>query len=297
MDLLRAPDDLRLACDDARRRGQRVGLVPTMGALHEGHMSLVREARQRAGFVIVTIFVNPTQFGPGEDLDRYPRMLKQDAERCEREGAAVVFAPETSAMYPPGDETRVHVGVTAEALCGAHRPGHFEGVATVVTKLFLLCGPCVAIFGRKDYQQWRVIARVVEDLFLPVEVVGAPIVREPDGLALSSRNAYLGVEERARARALSRGLFAAARAFETGEREVAALRQTALDIIGPAVDRIDYLEIADVHRVRPIADRVVDHALMAVAAHIGKTRLIDNVILGEDPWQSPPRRGLWTSPT
>ena len=204
--LLRAPDELRRACGLARSHGARVGFVPTMGALHEGHIALVRDAKRRAGFVAVSIFVNPTQFGPGEDFARYPRDLESDLAKLASADADAVFAPDSQAMYPDGDQTRVRVGELAASLCGPFRPGHFEGVATVVTKLFGLVGASVAVFGRKDYQQLAVIRRVVADLFLPVEVVGHPILREPDGLAMSSRNAYLSADERVRALGLSRGL-------------------------------------------------------------------------------------------
>jgi pantoate--beta-alanine ligase len=280
MELLREPEALRSACEAARARGERVGLVPTMGALHAGHLSLVAEACRRASFVVVSIFVNPTQFGPQEDLARYPRDLEGDARRCAAAGASVVFAPENHHMYPPGEETRVAVGATARHLCGAHRPGHFEGVTTVVAKLFNLVGACVAVFGRKDYQQWRVIQRMTTDLLLPVEIVGAPLVRDPDGLAMSSRNAYLTALDRARALTLAAGLAAAARAFAAGERDAATLRslvESALD-----VDRLDYVEVADTERMTPLSGQVPERALLAVAAHIGGTRLIDNRVLGEE---------------
>jgi pantoate--beta-alanine ligase len=286
------PEAFRAACDSARLDGRRVGLVPTMGALHEGHLSLVEEAKKRADLVAVSIFVNPTQFGPGEDLDAYPRTLDADAEKCRERGVSLVFAPEANAMYPPGEETRVNVGRTAADLCGASRPGHFEGVATVVTKLLSLTGSCVAVFGRKDYQQLRVIQRLVTDLFLPVEVVGAPIVREPDGLALSSRNTYLSAEDRRRALALSRSLSAAVHAFARGERDAARLIATVHQILDPSVDAIDYITIAHPETVVPIEGDVGDRALLAIAARVGGTRLIDNVVLGTDdpptPTQSTP---------
>ena len=181
--VIHAPEDFRARCDRARAEGLRVGFVPTMGALHEGHLTLAREARNRVGergLVAVSIFVNPTQFGPTEDLARYPRELDADVARCARAGVDVVFAPSPREMYPPGDQTRVRVPAVAAPMCGPFRPTHFEGVATVVTKLFALAGPCVALFGRKDYQQWRLLDRMARDLFLPVEVVGHPTVREPD---------------------------------------------------------------------------------------------------------------------
>ena len=281
------PEEARAACDVARARGSRVGLVPTMGALHEGHLALVREALRHADFVMVSIFVNPTQFGPNEDFARYPRDLEGDIKKLY--GASLVFAPQPAAMYPDGDETRVRVGPTAENLCGPHRPGHFEGVATVVTKLFSIAGPCTAVFGRKDYQQLAVLRRVARDLFLPVNVVGIPIVREPDGLAMSSRNAYLSAAERERALALSRGLSAAAVAFARGERSAGRLRALVNDPVAAVATSIDYVTLADPDALAPIDDgaTVGDRAVIAIACRIGNTRLIDNLVLGEDP---PPAR-------
>jgi pantoate--beta-alanine ligase len=285
MQLLREPEELTTACDHARARGHSVGFVPTMGALHDGHLALVAEARRRAGFVVVSVFVNPTQFGPQEDLARYPRTLDADSARCESAGVNALFAPDQAAMYPPGDETRVRVNETARALCGPHRPGHFEGVCTVVAKLLLMVGACDAVFGRKDYQQWRVVHRMAADLFLPVEIVGVPTVREPDGLALSSRNAYLSAAERTRALAIARGLSAAVAAFESGERAVSTLRGLVTAEVEPAADRVDYIELATPDDVQPLSadGRIAERALLAVAARIGQTRLIDNVVLGEDP--------------
>ncbi len=283
MELIHDPQAFREACERARTEGRRVGLVPTMGALHAGHLSLVRHAASLSDVVAVSIFVNPTQFGPGEDLDKYPRTLERDVAACRDEGVGLVFAPLADAMYLADEETRVRVDATARHLCGEHRPGHFEGVTTIVAKLFALTGPCVAVFGRKDYQQWRVIERMVLDLFLPVEVVGAPIVRESDGLALSSRNAYLSARDRGRALALSRGLGAASDAFAAGERDAATLRGVALATITAAADAVDYVTIADPRTVAPLEGRLVGPALLAVAARVGATRLIDNVVLGSDP--------------
>jgi pantoate--beta-alanine ligase len=285
MQLLREPEAFRRACDEARARGLRVGLVPTMGALHAGHAALLAEAGRHAGFVVASIFVNPTQFGPSEDFARYPRNLEADAETCARGGAAAVFAPAAEAMYPPGDETRVRVGATAATLCGPHRPGHFEGVATVVTKLFALTGPCVAVFGRKDYQQLRVITRLCTDLFLPVELVGLSTVREPDGLALSSRNAYLSPEQRAGALAIPQGLSAAVFAFARGERDAGALAGLVRESVARVATSIDYVDVADPESVRVFApgERTGERALLALAIRVGGARLIDNVVLGEDP--------------
>jgi pantoate--beta-alanine ligase len=259
-----------------------------MGSLHEGHLALVRDARRRADVVVVSIFVNPTQFGPGEDFARYPRDLAADMAKLE--DADVVFAPEAGAMYPQGDQTRVRVGALAEPLCGPFRPGHFEGVATVVTKLFALAGPCVAVFGRKDYQQLAIIRRLVTDLFLPVTVVGYPIVREADGLAMSSRNAYLTPAERSSAVALSRGLDEAARRFSSGERDARALRDVVLGHLRPVTSSIDYVELAEPDTLVPWRDgeRVGERAVAALACRVGSTRLIDNVFLGpENPTVSP----------
>ena len=281
--VVKTPEEARTICDAARARGARVGLVPTMGALHEGHLALVREALRHADFVMCTIFVNPTQFGPTEDFAKYPRDLEGDVRKLA--GASVVFAPEATAMYPQGEETRVNVGHLAQSLCGPHRPGHFEGVATVVTKLFAIAGACTAVFGKKDYQQLAILRRVARDLFLPVNVVGYPIVREADGLAMSSRNAYLRAEERTRALSLSRGLGAAARAFAGGERDADVLRRLVVAQVKPAATSIDYVTVADADTLVPFAPGadVGERAVTAIACRIGTTRLIDNLVLGEDP--------------
>ena len=285
MQLLREPLDFRRACVDARALGLSVGLVPTMGALHEGHAALIREARKHADFVAVSVFVNPTQFGPNEDLARYPRTLEKDAEMCAAAGASLVFAPTEGVMYPPGDETRVRVGATAADLCGAFRPNHFEGVATVVAKLFALTGACAAVFGRKDYQQLQVIKRFTTDLFLPVTIVGLRTVREPDGLAMSSRNAYLSPEQRRAALAIPRGLTAAASAFAAGERRAGALAALARAEVAAIATSIDYVDVADPDSVRVLgaAELVSERALLALAIRLGGARLIDNMVLGEEP--------------
>jgi pantoate--beta-alanine ligase len=275
--------ETRAACDAARAHGARVGFVPTMGALHAGHLALVEEARRRAGFVVASIFVNPTQFGPHEDLARYPRDLDGDVRKLASVGADVAFAPDRPSMYPGGDETRVRLGPLADSLEGAFRPGHFDGVATVVAKLFSVVGPCVAIFGRKDYQQLLVVGRMVRDLLLPVEVVGHPIVREPDGLAMSTRNQYLSPEERARALCIVRGLDAGARGFAKGERGARNIERIARDPIERQASSIDYVEARDADSLAAIEGEIVGRAVLAVACRIGSTRLIDNVVLGEDP--------------
>jgi pantoate--beta-alanine ligase len=275
----------RAACDDVRARGGRLGLVPTMGALHAGHLALVLDAARRADSVAVTIFVNPKQFGPGEDFERYPRSFERDVAASSQVGAALVFAPGVSDMYPAGERTRVRVSGLTDALCGGSRPGHFEGVTTICTKLFAVAGPCVAVFGRKDYQQLKTIERMVQDLMLPVEIVGHPTVREPDGLALSSRNAYLSTEARSRAVAIPRALSAAVQRFARGERSVAELRAGVRARLEDAGLRPDYITLADIESIEPLPNRALapERALLALAAFAERTRLIDNVVLGEDP--------------
>ncbi len=282
MQVIDSPSGFRQACGDARGRGLRVGLVPTMGALHEGHMALVAEAKRRSDFVALTIFVNPMQFGPNEDLSRYPRTLEADLERCRSHGVDVVFTPDPGSMYPAGFASHVEVAGLTEVLDGVHRPGHFRGVCTVVTKLFGLCGPCVAVFGRKDYQQFRVLHRMATDLDMPVEVVGMATVREADGLALSSRNRYLSDQERTRALAIARGLRAAYDAFARGLREPAELETLIRTPIAAAFDSIDYVSIADPDSLAP-ASSGAPRQMALVAARIGATRLIDNVVFDEDP--------------
>jgi pantoate--beta-alanine ligase len=276
------PAEVRAACDRARAGGHGVGFVPTMGALHQGHLALVSEARRRAGYVVVSVFVNPKQFGPNEDFARYPRDLAADVAKLAPLGVDVVLAPHVDSVYPPGDETRVRPGAIAAPLEGAHRAGHFEGVATVVAKLFGIVGPCVAILGRKDYQQLLVVRRMVRDLFLPVDIVGHPIVRDPDGLAMSSRNVYLSPDERRRALAIVAGLDDAARAFARGERSARALERCARAPIELAAASIDYVEARDADTLAPIEGDVAARAVLAVACRVGATRLIDNVVLGED---------------
>jgi len=277
--------ELRAAADDVRARGLTVGLVPTMGALHEGHLSLMRVARRQTDRVFATIFVNPTQFGPNEDLEKYPQRLAQDLELCAQAGVHAVFTPSRQEMYPQGESTRVTVSRLTEHLCGAGRPGHFQGVATIVTKLFAATGPCLAVFGKKDYQQLKVIERLTRDLMLPVHVVSAPIVRAEDGLALSSRNAYLSSSERARALALSRGLSLAGQSYWDGERSVAALRRLVLEELEAASVRVEYVAVADPEQLEPRddAELLTGPALLALAGVVGNTRLIDNLVLGIDP--------------
>lgn len=257
----------------------RTGFVPTMGYLHEGHLSLVRRARQDCDHVIVSIFVNPTQFGPHEDFDRYPRDLKRDLALLEKEGVEVVFTPSVEEMYPPGFHTFVEVGGVTERLEGASRPGHFRGVATVVTKLFNIVQPHCAYFGQKDAQQLVVVRKLVRDLDLPIEIVPVPTVREPDGLAMSSRNVYLSPQERQAARVLFRALSLARDLFAGGERDAERVRQQMLALIAAEpLARIDYVSVADADTLQEL-DQIDRPALVSLAVDIGSTRLIDNVVL------------------
>ena len=281
--VVRHAADLAEMCDDARRRSDRVGFVPTMGALHAGHLALVREARRLTAFVVASIFVNPTQFGPSEDLSRYPRDLEGDVAKLASAGVDAVFAPDVGELYPIGEETRVQVGHLAEPLCGRSRPGHFEGVATVVAKLFGIVGPSTAVFGKKDYQQLLVIRRMARDLFLPVEIAAVRTVREPDGLAMSSRNAYLSADERTRARALALGLDGAARAFAGGERRPREIERLAREPVDRAATSVEYVEARDADTLASLDVAMGSRAVVAIACRIGSTRLIDNIVLGEDP--------------
>jgi pantoate--beta-alanine ligase len=285
LQLIRDPADWQRRCTAARDGGTRLVLVPTMGYLHDGHLSLMREARRRAdtggraGLSLATIFVNPAQFGPTEDLARYPRDLEGDLAKCASAGVDLVLAPEDpKAMYPPGFQTWVEVGEVSKGLCGERRPGHFRGVATVVAKLLGLSRPHVAFFGDKDWQQLQVIRRMVLDLDMGVEVVGMPIVREADGLALSSRNAYLSAEERPRAVALSRSLGEACRRASAGERDPRALAsRIAAGLVASGL-RVDYVELVHPETLRPV-ERAEPGTRALVAAFLGRTRLIDNLAL------------------
>jgi pantoate--beta-alanine ligase len=268
--------------DAARARGQRIGLVPTMGYLHVGHLSLVAEARRRTDVVVASIFVNPLQFGANEDLDRYPRDVERDTQLLGGAGTHVLFLPDVKEMYPEGFQTAVTVDRVTRGLCGAARPSHFQGVTTVVAKLFNMVKPHVAVFGQKDFQQLVAIRRLVADLNFDVEIVGAPIVREADGLAMSSRNAYLSDRERDAALCLSRALAAAATQVGRGEtdglRILAAARRVVTD--EPRA-RLDYAALVDPDTLEDIAT-VRAPALLALAVHIGKTRLIDNCLLSRE---------------
>ena len=271
--------EARAACRNARGSGQGLGLVPTMGALHEGHLSLVRAARARCSVVAVSIFVNPTQFGPGEDLTKYPRQFERDCQLLEKAGIEILFAPTVEEMYPGGECTWVWVEGLSEKLDGRSRPGHFRGVTTVVAKLFHIIEPEAAFFGQKDAAQLAVIRRMVRDLSFGVEIIACPIVREADGLAMSSRNAYLTREERGRALVLHRSLERAAWEFQAGERIAAKLIFAANEVIARENGVVlDYFEIVDPDTLDPV-ERISREALVAVAAYVGSTRLIDNIIL------------------
>jgi pantoate--beta-alanine ligase len=278
--VVRTARDFRRACQEARLDGP-LALVPTMGYLHEGHLSLIRAARPLAPTVAVTIFVNPTQFGPNEDLGRYPRDLEGDLSKCAAGGVSFAFAPDDPAeLYPAGFQTYVVPGPLAEPLCGARRPGHFRGVCTVVAKLFALSRADFAVFGEKDFQQLAIIRRMADDLNLGTEVIGRPIVRETDGLALSSRNAYLDADERRRATSLWKALSAVREKFAAGERDVAALERLAVSTVEGAGLKVDYAELRDpLQLARP--DEAAPSTRLFLAAFAGKTRLIDNGALGE----------------
>lgn len=263
-----------------RAEGCCVAVVPTMGALHDGHRSLIRIARQRADRVVVTLFVNPTQFGPNEDFTRYPRDFEHDRAICEADGTDVLFAPDVTAMYAPDHSTWVEETSLTRGLCGARRPGHFRGVATVVVKLLMLTQPHLAVFGEKDAQQLRVVRRIVRDLNIPIEIVAAPTVREPDGLAMSSRNTYLSPSERRQAVALRRALEEVERRFAAGERNAEVLRTVIAETIqrlAPAAVT-EYVEIVDDETLEPLPH--LDHpALVAIAVRFPSARLIDNITL------------------
>ncbi len=283
-EIIRDPAVMRARAEDLRRDGRRIAVVPTMGALHEGHLTLLRAARARADVVILTIFVNPTQFGPNEDLSRYPRDEAGDLTKARGCGIDLAFCPEATAMYPAGAQTFIEVRELQQPLCGASRPGHFAGVATIVAKLFHLTQPHLAVFGEKDFQQLAIIRRMVRDLDFGIEILGVPIMREADGLAMSSRNAYLTADERGDALALSRGLAAAEAAAKAGERDATTLLAAArapLDAVAASV-RIDYLELRDAVELATI-DRLARPGVLAIAAFVGrgerKTRLIDNRVL------------------
>jgi pantoate--beta-alanine ligase len=279
LNILKTIDETRAASRAARDAGKRLGLVPTMGALHEGHLSLVRAAKTSCDLVAASIFVNPTQFGPNEDLAKYPRSLERDCDLLEREGVEFVFTPSVAEMYPAGAVTWVTVDGLSDKLDGRSRPGHFRGVSTVVAKLFNIVEPDAAFFGQKDAAQVAVIKRMVRDLNLPVEIVVCPIVREADGLAMSSRNAYLDPEQRKRALVLHRSLLRVRKMVDGGERDVTKLVAAGIgEISSENGVRLDYFEIVNPDTLDPVED-VSGGALVAVAAFVGTTRLIDNILI------------------
>ncbi|WP_298435184.1 pantoate--beta-alanine ligase [Geobacter sp.] len=282
MTIIESVAEMQRFAREARTAGKTIALVPTMGYLHEGHASLMREGRKRGDVLVASIFVNPTQFGPSEDLDAYPRDLARDTAVASVAGVDVIFAPKAGDMYPTGFQTYVNAEELTLPLCGASRPGHFRGVTTVVTKLFNIVMPHVALFGKKDFQQLAVIRRMVADLNMDIEIIGMPIVREDDGLAMSSRNAYLQPEERQNALCLYRALVTARGLFNGGERSVKILSERVVRLIGevPAAS-IDYAEFRDMGTLEAV-ETADEGTLLALAVRIGKTRLIDNCILGEE---------------
>jgi len=282
MKIIEEIDEMQQLAHAVRAVGTPIVLVPTMGYLHEGHASLMREGRRQGGFLVTSIFVNPAQFGAGEDFAAYPRDLERDAKIATAAGVDVIFAPRATDMYPAGYQTYTEVEKLSLPLCGANRPGHFRGVTTVVVKLFNIVQPNAALFGMKDYQQLAIIRRMVVDLNIPVEIIGMPIVREADGLAMSSRNSYLSPGERISALCLFRSLEAARALYQSGEKDAGALRERVMALIGaePAAN-VEYAELRDGDTLEVVRE-ADDRTLLALAVRIGRTRLIDNCILGED---------------
>jgi pantoate--beta-alanine ligase len=280
VEIIASPTEMQRWSELARHRGEKIAFVPTMGFLHEGHLTLMREGRKRASVLASSLFVNPTQFGPNEDFARYPRNFEGDCAMMRTVPVDVLFAPEPDAMYPQGSQTFVEATEVTRGLCGDHRPGHFRGVTTVVAKLFNIVKPHVALFGEKDYQQLRAIERMVKDLNFDLEIVPVATVRETDGLAMSSRNAYLKPDEREKALSLSRALKAAAACFQAGAREPKQLVGAARAVLESASGvRLEYVEAVDAETLKPLAtiDRPI---VVAIAAYVGNTRLIDNMVLG-----------------
>lgn len=267
--------------DEARSNGKSIAFVPTMGYLHDGHASLMREGRKHGDLLVASIFVNPTQFGAGEDFDAYPRDMERDSKIAVDAGVDIIFAPKASDMYPAGYQTYVDVEKITLPLCGASRPGHFRGVTTVVAKLFNIVQPHAALFGKKDFQQLAVIRRMVADLNMPVKIVGMPIVREADGLAMSSRNSYLSPDERRAALCLVRGIAEARRLYGAGERASERIQNAVMTVIAAESMAVpDYIELRDADTLEDVSV-VGENTLLALAVRIGKTRLIDNCVFGE----------------
>ncbi|MFC4768964.1 pantoate--beta-alanine ligase [Effusibacillus consociatus] len=280
MKIIHTISEIRHYVKEQRSLGNTIGFVPTMGSLHEGHLSLARHAKTENQTVVMSIFVNPLQFGPSEDFDRYPRNLEADAQLADSAGVDVIFAPSVNEMYPQQQLTYVDVELVTENLCGTSRPGHFRGVATVVTKLFNIVLPDKAYFGQKDAQQVRVIQQLAQDLNMPVEIIPCPIVREPDGLAMSSRNVYLSPEERKQALSVYRSIQEAQKLFDAGHRSASFIRERVQSIIAvEPLAEIDYIKIVDLQNFSDLNDQINRDALLAVAVRFGATRLIDNTIL------------------
>ncbi len=280
MEVVHTIPELRAAVARARQAGQAVGFVPTMGCLHEGHLSLIRRAKEEAPFVVVSIFVNPTQFGPNEDFSKYPRTFEEDRRGCEAAGANLIFAPAAADFYPAGASTWVDVEGVSAKLCGEFRPGHFRGVATVVAMLFNAAQADLAVFGRKDLQQLAVVRRMVRDLHIPVRIIAHETVREPDGLAMSSRNRYLSPEQRTQAAAIPAALAAAKALARAGVTDAARLRDAAQAVLAaqPAL-KPQYCEVVDLETMAPTASTAGRACALAIACHVGATRLIDNADL------------------
>lgn len=280
MKVFQKPSEIQQEIIDLKRSGKTIGFVPTMGALHEGHLSLVRRCREENDIAVVSIFVNPKQFGPKEDYQKYPRNFERDKELLEKENVDYIFYPSVEDMYPEGYETYVDLERLPNHLCGLSRPGHFRGVATVVAKLFNIVQPDKAYFGQKDYQQAKIIKRMVEDLNFPIEIIVMPIVREDDGLAMSSRNAYLSPDERKNANVLYKSLQKAKDLIMSGEREVSKIKDEMIKILSSVESRIDYVEIVEPETLESV-DRIPDKGsvVVALAVYIGNARLIDNEII------------------
>lgn len=279
MDIIKSVSEMQHRCLSERQAGKKISFVPTMGFLHQGHLSLLEEGRKRGDILVLSIFVNPTQFGQGEDFEDYPRDLEQDCAYAEQAGVDIVFAPEAKQMYPSGYATYVDVERLTESLCGASRPGHFRGVCTVVNKLFNIVQPHVSLFGCKDFQQLAVIRQMVNDLNMPVEIVGMPIVREADGLAMSSRNVYLTPEQRQQGLTLSAVLRQCAEQARGGERDAQKLIDSAREQIEALPEaHIDYLQICHQYSLQDVSE-VDENAVMLLAVFFGQTRLIDNLYL------------------
>ena len=281
MKVIRAIKEMQAFAEEARTQEKKIVFVPTMGFLHEGHLQLIRQARTLGDVLIVSIFVNPIQFGPSEDFKQYPRDWDRDAQLCESGGADIIFAPVADEMYPDGFQTSVNVSLLSQNLCGISRPTHFQGVATVVAKLFNCTRPHVALFGEKDFQQLAVIKRMVRDLDFAIQIIGVPTVREADGLAMSSRNTYLSTQEHQSALSLSKALSTAQELFKSGERNACVLIDTARAIITrEEAAAIDYIKVCDIETLQDV-DIISGPAVMALAVKIGRARLIDNVVLKE----------------